>query len=75
MPVYAISSLMWFAAMACVVLVMVDTLPFADDKDKDRGLQDCGGRYHSSYKCYYATSNAQVNTLAKMNTAVTSFIV
>lgn len=76
MAIYATSSLMWFASMACVVLVMVDTLPFADDKDKDGGLQNCGGRYtYSSYKCYYSTSNAQVHTLARMNTAVTGFIV
>jgi hypothetical protein len=74
MLTYAVSSLMWFAAMACVVLVLVRTMPFADEKDREGGLKNCGNKY-SSHKCYYATSNAQLNTLAKMNTAVTGFIV
>jgi hypothetical protein len=60
--------------MACVVLVLVRTMPFADEKDKEGGLQKCHSKY-TSYKCYYSTSNAQVNTLAKINTAATSFIV
>ena len=73
-PTYAASSLTWFATMACVVLVLVRTLPFANDKDRDGGLQNCGSKY-SKYKCFYSTNNAQVNTLAKINTAASCFIV
>ncbi|RDL42053.1 uncharacterized protein BP5553_02032 [Venustampulla echinocandica] len=69
---YAISSVAWFAAMACVVLVLVDTLPFDGDEDIAKGLQKCGK--HKTYKCYHATKNAQINTLAKMNTATAGFI-
>jgi hypothetical protein len=65
---------MWFATMACVVLVLVRTMPFADEKDREGGLKNCGTKYNH-HKCYYSTGNAQVNTLAKMNTAVTGFIV
>lgn len=60
--------------MACVVLVLVRTWPFANDKDRDRGPRSCGSRY-TKYKCYYSTNNAQENTLAKINTAATGFIV
>lgn len=60
--------------MACVVLVLVRTLPFARDKDRDGGLRNCGSKYNK-YKCYYSTNNAQVNTLAKINAAATGFIV
>lgn len=65
---------MWFTTMACVVLVLVRTMPFADEKDKEGGLRKCHSKY-TTYKCYYSTNNAQVNTLAKINTAATSFIV
>ncbi|CEJ58925.1 hypothetical protein PMG11_07565 [Penicillium brasilianum] len=71
---YSVSSLMWFTTMACVVLVLVRTMPFADEKDKEGGLRKCHSKY-KTYKCYYSTNNAQVNTLAKINTAATSFII
>ncbi len=64
---------MWFAALACAVLLLIDTLPFSDDEDRDKGLQDCGYKW-SHYKCYHSTKNAQVSTLAKMDVAVIGFI-
>lgn len=74
MLTYAVSSLMWFATMACMVLVLVRTMQFEDEKDREGGLKSCGTKY-THHKCYYSTGNAQINTLAKMNTAVTGFIV
>lgn len=70
---YSLSSLMWFAAMACEVLVLINTLPFDGDEDRGKGLQDCG-RYNS-YKCYHATTNAKLNTLVKMSLGGVSLIV
>ncbi|KAL5346635.1 hypothetical protein ACLOAV_008342 [Pseudogymnoascus australis] len=69
---YGISSLAWLGAMACVILMLIDTLPFDGDKDKAKGLQKCGHR--TTYKCYHGTHNAQLNTFAQMNTATAGFI-
>ena len=65
---------MWFATMACVVLVLVRIWPFARDKGRDGRLRNCGSKY-DKFISYYSTNNAQVNTLARINTAATGFIV
>jgi len=52
----ALSSCMWFGALACEVLVLLDTLPFDGEADRDKGLQSCGGYRTTTYKCYAATS-------------------
>lgn len=67
---HGISSLAWVATLACVVLVVIKSQPFAGDKDKESGLQRCG----RGDKCYPATHNAQINTHAKVNTAAVSII-
>lgn len=67
---YGISSLAWAGAMVCVILVLIESVPFRNDRDREHGKQDCGkGR-----KCYPSTHNAQINTYACMNTATVGFI-
>ncbi|KFY77525.1 hypothetical protein V499_03113 [Pseudogymnoascus sp. VKM F-103] len=67
---YAISSFAWIGAMVCVVLVLIKSMPFDGEKDREHGLQRCSrGR-----KCYASTHNAQINTNAKMNIATVGFI-
>ncbi|OBT68144.1 hypothetical protein VE03_01614 [Pseudogymnoascus sp. 23342-1-I1] len=67
---YGISSLAWVAAMACVVLVEIESYPFRYDRDREHGLQNCSkGR-----KCYPSTPNAQINTNACISIAAISFI-
>ena len=60
--------------MACVVLVLIDTLPFEDEHDKDGGLKVCGSKTGPDFECYYKTHNALINIFAKMNTATVGFI-
>ncbi|KFX99137.1 hypothetical protein V490_01932 [Pseudogymnoascus sp. VKM F-3557] len=66
---YAVSSLAWFAALACVVLVLIKALPF-DGEEEDYRERCRNGR-----KCYPATHNAQISTYSKMNIATGGFII
>ncbi|OBT83744.1 hypothetical protein VE02_06812 [Pseudogymnoascus sp. 03VT05] len=67
---YGISSLAWVGAMVCVILVLIKSMPFDGEKDREHGLHRCShGR-----KCYPSTHNAQINTNAKMNIATAGFL-
>ncbi|KFY58768.1 hypothetical protein V496_05971 [Pseudogymnoascus sp. VKM F-4515 (FW-2607)] len=67
---YGVSSLAWAAAMACVVLVEIESHQFRGDRDKEKGLQRCG----KSRKCYPSTPNALINTDACIGLAAISCI-
>jgi len=71
----ALSSCMWFAALACEVLVLLDTLPFDGEADRDKRLQSCGGCRTTTYKCYASTSNSRLNTTVKLSLAGASVVV
>ena len=70
---YLVSSLAWFAAMACTTLALVESQPFDGEDDVAGGLKSCGK--YVKYECYHATTNARLNSVVKIDIAGVSFIV